>query len=99
MLALRFVAGCRRRWGGWRSSASGPGPLFGSRAGRGSLTAVTIGRVPAASGWLGRDWAFLVRVPAPVLGASAMWRLRPHLPALSSPRRSPYVERESTGSR
>lgn len=47
------------------------------------LTAVTIGLVPAAAGWLGWDWAFLVLAPGPFLGAWAMWRLRPHLAKLS----------------
>jgi MFS family permease len=47
------------------------------------LTAVTIGLVPAAVGWLGWDWAFLVLAPGPFLGAWAMWRLRPRLAKLS----------------
>ncbi|HEV7267864.1 MAG TPA: MFS transporter [Falsiroseomonas sp.] len=44
------------------------------------LTAVTIGVVPMAVGWLGWDWAFAVLAPGPFLGAWAMWRLRPLLP-------------------
>jgi hypothetical protein len=47
------------------------------------LTALTIGLVPAAVGWLGWDWAFLVLAPGPFLGAWAMWRLRPLLRAAS----------------
>jgi MFS family permease len=47
------------------------------------LTAVTIGLVPAAAGWVGWDWAFLILAPGPFLGAWAMWRLRPHLAKLS----------------
>ncbi len=43
------------------------------------LTAVTIGLVPAAVTWLGWDWAFAVLAPGPLLGAWAMWRLRPIL--------------------
>jgi MFS family permease len=44
------------------------------------LTAVTIGLVPAAVGLLGWEWAFAVLAPGPLLGAWAMWRLRPYLP-------------------
>ncbi len=47
------------------------------------LTAVTIGLMPAAVGWLGWDWAFLVLAPGPFLGAWAMLRLRPRLSKLS----------------
>lgn len=43
------------------------------------LTAVTIGVVPLAVGWLGWEWAFVVLAPGPLLGAWAMWRLRPML--------------------
>jgi hypothetical protein len=45
------------------------------------LTAVTIGVVPAAVGLLGWEWGFAVLAPGPFLGAWAMWRLRPLLPA------------------
>ncbi len=47
------------------------------------LTALTIGLVPAALGWLGWDFAFLVLAPGPFLGAWAMWRLRPRMAKLS----------------
>jgi MFS family permease len=43
------------------------------------LTVLTIGLVPAAVAWLGWEWAFLVLAPGPLLGAFAMWRLRPLL--------------------
>ncbi|MGG5810483.1 MFS transporter [Falsiroseomonas sp. CW058] len=45
------------------------------------LTALTIGIVPGAVAWLGWDWAFALLAPGPLLGAVAMWRLRPLLPA------------------
>jgi MFS family permease len=45
------------------------------------LTAIAIGIVPGAVAWLGWDWAFAVLAPGPLLGAWAMWRLRPLLPA------------------
>ncbi len=45
------------------------------------LTVLTIGIVPAAVAWLGWEWAFAVLAPGPLLGAWAMWRLRPRLPA------------------
>jgi MFS family permease len=44
------------------------------------LTVLTIGIVPAAVGLLGWEWAFAVLAPGPLLGAWAMWRLRPYLP-------------------
>jgi MFS family permease len=44
------------------------------------LTVLTIGIVPAAVAWLGWEWAFAVLAPGPLLGAWAMWRLRPLLP-------------------
>jgi MFS family permease len=43
------------------------------------LTAVTIGVVPVAVTWLGWEWGFAVLAPGPLLGAWAMWRLRPVL--------------------
>ena len=46
------------------------------------LTAVTIGILPAAVAWLGWEWAFVVLAPGPLLGAYAMWRLRPMLPTV-----------------
>jgi MFS family permease len=45
------------------------------------LTVLTIGIVPAAVGLLGWEWAFAVLAPGPLLGAWAMWRLRPILAA------------------
>jgi hypothetical protein len=44
------------------------------------LTVLTIGIVPWAVALLGWEWAFAVLVPGPLLGAFAMWRLRPLLP-------------------
>ena len=44
------------------------------------LTAGTIGLMPAAVATLGWEWAFAVLAPGPLLGAWAMWRLRPLLP-------------------
>ncbi len=44
------------------------------------LTAFTIGLVPAAAALIGWEWAFAVLAPGPLLGAFAMWRLRPLLP-------------------
>lgn len=44
------------------------------------LTVLTIGIVPWAVAWLGWEWAFAVLAPPPLLGAFAMWRLRPLLP-------------------
>jgi MFS family permease len=43
------------------------------------LTVTTIGVVPLAVRLLGWDWAFAVLAPGPLLGALAMWRLRPLL--------------------
>lgn len=43
------------------------------------LTVLTIGIVPWAVGVLGWQWAFAVLAPGPLLGAFAMWRLRPLL--------------------
>lgn len=43
------------------------------------LTVLTIGIVPWAVGLLGWQWAFAVLAPGPLLGAWAMWRLRPLL--------------------
>ena len=45
------------------------------------LTALTIGVLPAAVAWAGWEWAFAVLAPGPLLGAWAMFRLRPLLPA------------------
>ena len=44
------------------------------------LTVLTIGIVPWAVAWVGWEWAFAVLAPGPLLGAFAMWRLRPLLP-------------------
>lgn len=44
------------------------------------LTVQTIGIVPWAVALLGWEWAFAVLAPGPLLGALAMWRLRPLLP-------------------
>ncbi|WP_137180936.1 MFS transporter [Roseomonas sp. AR75] len=44
------------------------------------LTAGTIALVPLAIQGLGWNWAFAVLAPGPLLGAWAMWRLRPLLP-------------------
>ncbi len=44
------------------------------------LTVLTIGIVPWAVALLGWEWAFAVLAPGPLLGALAMWRLRPLLP-------------------
>jgi MFS family permease len=44
------------------------------------LTVFTIGIVPAAVGLLGWEWGFAILAPGPLLGAWAMWRLRPLLP-------------------
>ena len=44
------------------------------------LTVLTIGIVPWAVALLGWEWAFAVLAPGPLLGAFAMWRLRPLLP-------------------
>ena len=44
------------------------------------LTAGTIGLMPAAVATLGWEWAFAVLAPGPLLGAWAMWRLRPLMP-------------------
>lgn len=44
------------------------------------LTVLTIGIVPWAVALVGWDWAFAVLAPGPLLGAFAMWRLRPLLP-------------------
>jgi hypothetical protein len=49
------------------------------------LTVGTIWLVPAAVGWLGWEWGFAVLAPGPLLGALAMWRLRPLL--ATGPRR------------
>jgi hypothetical protein len=51
------------------------------------LTVGTIWLVPAAVGWLGWDWGFAVLAPGPLLGAWAMWRLRPLLAAAVAPGR------------
>lgn len=44
------------------------------------LTVLTIGIVPWAVALVGWEWAFAVLAPGPLLGAFAMWRLRPLLP-------------------
>jgi MFS family permease len=44
------------------------------------LTVVAIAVVPLAVAGLGWAWAFAVLAPGPLLGAFAMWRLRPLLP-------------------
>jgi MFS family permease len=44
------------------------------------LTVLTIWIVPWAVALLGWEWAFAVLAPGPLLGAFAMWRLRPLLP-------------------
>lgn len=50
------------------------------------LTVGTIGLVPAAVAWLGWEWGFAVLAPGPLLGAWAMWRLRPLLPGAAARR-------------